>query len=133
MSDQSNFQGLFSVDQLKKKGTVKVNIGIVTFDEGDTSVVYAPALEVYGYGKGTDEAEKSFITGLSEFIDYTLAKDTLDSELKRLGWVIKGSKRNRKFRVPDFAYLLSNNERLIEILNTKPVKTFKTDIPMALA
>lgn len=133
MPNDLNFSGLFSLNKKNRPETMMVNLGIITFEDGKSTVVYAPALEVYGYGNDLEEAKLSFETGLLEFIDYTTAKSTFDSELERLGWKLKGSKKNRKFKVPDFAYLLSNNERLIDIMNTRSVRTFQTDIPLALA
>lgn len=129
MSKTLNFRGLFS----NKKGTfVDVGIKLVQFKDSGCQVVYAPALEVYGYGKNIEEAKDSFVTCLEEFIDYTIAKGTLQSELKRLGWKIKGRKNNKTFKVPDFSDLLTKNERLIEIMNEREVRTFKADIPMAI-
>lgn len=129
MSDKLKFAGLFK----GKHGTyVDVSVNLVQFKDSSNHVIYAPALEVYGYGKTVDEAKKSFVTCLEEFIDYTRAKGTVTSELKRLGWTIKGRKKNRTFKIPDFAHLLAKNERLIDIMNDRDVRTFKADIPMAI-
>ena len=108
-------------------------VNLVQFkDSTGFQVIYAPALEIYGYGKTVVEAKKSFETCLEEFVDYTIAKNTLTKELKRLGWKIKGRKNNRTFKVPNFSEMLRDNERLIDILNEREVKTFKADIPMAI-
>lgn len=121
-----------SFRNLRNKATIDVSISLVNFEEEGTEILYAPALEVYGYGNSFSEAKKSFGVCLSEFIDYTLSKGTLDDELKRMGWTIKGHKNNRKYKTPELAELLVNNERLIKIVNHKNFKTFKADIPMAL-
>jgi len=129
MSEKLKFRGQFS----NKKGSlVDVGVNLVQFKDTGNYVIYAPALEVYGYGKTIQEAKDSFVTCLEEFIDYTISKRTFYSELKRLGWKIKGKKNNRTYKIPDFSYFLNKNERLINIMNEREVRTFKADIPMAM-
>jgi hypothetical protein len=129
MSSKLNFHG-----KLKNTlgGTADVEVNLVQFKDNDCYVLYAPALEVYGYGKTVEESKNSFITCLEEFINYTLSKGTLTAELKRLGWKIKGTKSKRQYKTPVFSDLLSNNDRLIDIINERNVRTYKADIPMAL-
>jgi len=129
MSDKLKFQGQFSN---KKGAIVEVTVDLVQFKDSGNYVVYAPALEVYGYGKTVQEAKDSFVTCLEEFVDYTVSKKTITSELKRLGWKIKGRKNNRSFKIPDFSELLTKNKRLIDIMNARSIRTFKADIPMAM-
>ena len=54
------------------------------FDDG-IFFVYAPALEVVGYGKSEEDAEHSFNIVLDEFLTYTKAHNTLETNL--LVWV----------------------------------------------
>ncbi len=129
MSGKLKFTGKFS----NKKGSiVDVTVNLVQFKDTGSHVVYAPALEVYGYGRSVQEAKDSFVTCLEEFVDYTISKGTVTSELRRLGWKIKGRKNNRTFKVPDFSELLTKNERLIDIMNNREVRTYKADVPMAM-
>jgi hypothetical protein len=121
------FSGSF---ENKAGNQIDVSFNFVIFKQEDVFVLYAPALEVYGYGKSEDEARDSFVTCMEEFLDYTIAKGTLFSELKRLGWKMKGRKSNRKFSIPDFSELLRNNQRLIDILNTNEVRTYRENMHM---
>ena len=116
----------------QKGSNVDVTVNLVQFKDTGSYVIYAPALEVYGYGKTVQQAKDSFVTCLEEFFDYTISKGTITSELKRLGWKIKGRKNNRTFKIPDFSELLTKNERLINIMNEREVRTFKVEIPMAM-
>ena len=129
MSDKHKFKGQFTN---RKGSAVDVTVNLVQFKDTGNYVIYAPALEVYGYGKTIQEAKDSFVACLEEFVNYTIAKGTLTSELKRLGWKIKGRKNNRSFKIPDFSELLTQNKRLIDIMNEREVRTFKADIPMTL-
>ncbi len=130
MVENLHFQGLF---KHKEGHTVDAILTLIQFKESGNQIIYAPALEVYGYGKTISKARESFKTCLEEFIDYTLAKGTLESELKRLGWEIKGKQKNRKYKVPDFSDFLKDNQRLINILNEKEVRTYKENIPLAVS
>jgi len=127
MAVKHKFVGHFSD---RKGAFVDVTVNIVQFKDTGNYIIYAPALEVYGYGKTIQEAKDSFAVCLEEFIDYTIAKGTFIPELKRLGWTIKGNKNNRTFKIPDFSEMLINNEHLIQVMNTKEVRTFKADIPI---
>ncbi|MBN4072977.1 hypothetical protein JYT74_02940 [Crocinitomix catalasitica] len=130
MAGEFTFTGNFS--SLKGKAQANVSVNLVQFKQDGAYVIFAPALEVYGYGKTVQEAKDSFILGLEEFLSYTTNKNTLKSELQRLGWKIKGRKSKRKFKIPDFSEMLLRNDRLIEIMNTQSVRTFQADIPMAI-
>lgn len=122
----------FSANVLGNYTKILVNLTLISFKEDEIIIIYSPALDVYGYGENISEAKTSFNTCLEEFINYTLAKNTFKSELKRLGWKIKGRLNNRKFKIPDFSDFLKNNQHLIDILNEKEVHTFKEDVPMAI-
>ena len=94
MLDKHKFKGQFTNIE---GSAVDVTVNLVQFKDTGNYVIYAPALEVYGYGKTIQEAKDSFVTCLEEFVNYTIAKGTLMPELKRLGWKIKGRKNNRSF------------------------------------
>ena len=130
MQNKFNFKGIM---ESKMGAYITVNISLIQFEDSGSQVIYAPALEVYGYGINTKEARGSFEECLLEFIDYTISKGTLNTELKRLGWKIKGKKSNRSYTIPDFSHLLRNNKRLIDLMNEKEIRTYKADIPMAIS
>lgn len=93
-----------------------VFLDLIIFREDDTHIVYCPPLEVYGYGKDEDEARESFKFALAEFFKYSTNKNTLRTELKRLGWQLKRSK-TKPMVPPPITELLSTNDNLSRIYN----------------
>lgn len=128
MSNNLNLSGKF---ENKKGQGIEVNLQIVQFNDNGVEVLFAPALEVYGYGNDFKEAVKSLSICLDEYLNYTHQKGTFEEDLKRLGWKIKGSKNNRKYKTPMFSEMLTNNERLIDIINNKQIQTYSTNLAMA--
>lgn len=80
--------------------TVKLNVPLIIFREGSTVIAFCPVLDLSGYGKTEREAKESFEIVVSEFLDYTTKKRTLDKELKKLGWSV--SKNAKKASPPDW-------------------------------
>lgn len=80
-------------------------------------MIYAPALDLFGYGKTKKEAKESFEITLDEFVRYTVNKGTLIPELKRLGWEVLKSKKKPKLIAPSLSSLLSDNEQFNELFN----------------
>lgn len=64
--------------------TIKVQVQYMK--EGDTAVVYSPALEISGYGKSLQEAQEDFHHAVNIFIEETTAHGTLEKALQALGW-----------------------------------------------
>jgi hypothetical protein len=122
----------FSAGFAKGATEYHVVVNIVQFKDSGSYVLFAPAMEVYGYGRTVGEARSSFEISMKEFLSYSDNKGTLLKELTRLGWEVKGGKKNRKFKVPEFSDLLRTNDRLMEILNNRDVRTFKANVPMAI-
>lgn len=69
-------------------GGKQVTVQLLLLLWGDDAVnyVYSPQLDLTGYGYNEVEAKESFNHQLEEFISYSLNKNTLLSELKKLGW-----------------------------------------------
>lgn len=63
-----------------------VNIQLQLMKEGETAIVYSPALDICGYGSTPEEAKKDFDVALKIFLDETTAHHTLDKALEELGW-----------------------------------------------
>jgi len=101
---KSTTKGFISVDQNKIEGSL------------DITIVYCPPLEVYGYGVDENEAHESFKISLAEFFRYCTNKNTLRSDLERLGWQMKRSK-SKPMIPPSITELLSSNENLSRIYN----------------
>lgn len=118
-----NFTGKFA----GKTGRVDVNVGVFQFNEDGTTIVYSPAFDLSGYGKDPQEARKSFEIAIEEFFTYTIHKNTLVSELKRLGWNVRSMKQ-KKIAAPSLAKQITQNDYLAEILNEKQFTKFDQTI-----
>lgn len=112
MNKNFSFSGTWSSASDK----IHVNIPIYIFEESDTIIYYCPALDISGYGQSDEEARGSFKTTLGEFFTYTLRKKTFFSEMKRLGWTVRNSKK-KPMVPPSVDQMLATNEQFSHILN----------------
>ena len=120
---RSTVKGFITMDKNKIEGS----LDIIIFQENDTTVVYCPPLEVYGYGTDEDEARESFKISLEEFFSYCINKNTLRTELKRLGWQMRRSKSKPMFP-PPITELLTTNENLSRIYNNFDFRKTATNV-----
>jgi hypothetical protein len=108
---------------------MNLTVSLFQFEEDGNTIIYSPAFDLSGYGKNVKEAKQSFAVTIEEFLFYTLKKNTLAKELKRLGWNIKiNDVKKRKFKTPDLAELITRNDYLAEILNEKQFTKFDQTI-----
>lgn len=123
-------QYIFRGDYKINQGEVMVDLLLVHFkDENDIHFIYSPHLDLSGYGKGLEEAKKSFEIVFKDFIDYTLKKKTLAKVLSSLGWKLKGSlKKPKKVLAPSIASVIGENKYVSEIFDKYPVNTFHTEV-----
>jgi len=112
-------------------GKYNVGLSLVEFEEDNVTIIYAPALDLSGYGYSQPEAKQSFFEALHEFFRYTNNKKTLDKVLKDLGWSVKGSKKKPKFNPPKDSDLVSLNPLYNEIVNSKNYKVSREDVEFA--
>jgi hypothetical protein len=89
---------------------------LLIFKEKNIHFVYAPALDVSGYGLTKKEAESSFLITLKAFLEFTSDNKTLESELLKLGWK---TENGAVFSPPYFDELLNKNPYLSEIVREK--------------
>ncbi len=114
------------------KSRIKVNLSLIQFEEDGTQIVYCPALDVCGYGITETEAMNSFTISLGEFFQYTTHKNTLESELKNMGWLVNKGK-NKPMSPPPMSHLLESNDNFSRIFNSHPFRKFDQafDLPLA--
>jgi len=112
-------------------GIYHVGLSLIEFKEEDVTVIYSPALDLSGYGHSKIDAKNSFSEALNEFFRYTNNKKTLDKVLKKLGWSVKGSKKNPKFSPPKDSELVTSNPLYNEIVNEKVYKVSREDVEFA--
>jgi hypothetical protein len=115
------------------KGLVNLQIPLISFIDGNTHIIYCPVLDLSGYGNDETEAKKSFDTVLEEYFTYTINKNSLWVDLKKLGWTIKKSKKNPEATPPHLSDLLEKNEEFSRIFNNYPFKKYNTAITLPAA
>ncbi len=120
----------FAGDFGNEKVNVKVQLDIISFEEEGTRICYSPALGLSGYGTDEEQAKKSFEISLEEFLKYTINKNILIEELKKLGWEVKGRKNNRIFKPPYLDQLFQNREYLSDIVRNKNFSRTTRDITL---
>lgn len=111
------------------KNSINFELPLFLFEEDNVWFAYLPSLDLNGYGETEVEAKESLNIVLDEFLRYTLNKDTLLSEMKRLGWQIKSKKK--PMHAPAISDLISTNEQLREIINYKEYSTshYQVNVP----
>jgi len=113
----------------KKK--VVFDLVVLSYLENDLHVIYAPSIDLFGYGKTESEANESFNLALEEFIKYTSNKGTLIKVLTQLGWEVKP--RKLYFKSPALGYMLKENEQFNEIFNQKDFSKFNHRVEVAVS
>jgi hypothetical protein len=89
-------------------------LDLLFFKEDNVFFVYAPALDITGYGLTETEAQHSFVETLEAFLDFTQKNKTLEGELKRLGW--QKEQTTMTFQPPFLDEMLQKNAYLSEII-----------------
>lgn len=113
------------------KKNVELSVSIFLWEEDSIFYVYAPALDLTGYGLNKEEARESFETVLHEFIVYTHNKKTIFKELENLGWAV--NKRKKRIISPDFEDLLSENEHFKHLYKSKDLTRDTSNVNLELA
>ncbi len=110
---QAQFKGQYS----GAKYTIQMSLSLYVWEEEGAFFVYAPTLDLTGYGNSEKEAKKSFEITLEEFLEYTHNKNTMFDDLENLGWTV--NRKKIKVRIPEFEDMINENEEFRQIL-TKP-------------
>ncbi len=113
------------------KNNLEFILSLIEFNEDDNIIIYSPAIDLSGYGKSREEAQKSFENAMEEFYRYTMNKGTFETILKKLGWNIKGSKNKRKYIQPFLDKLLQEKEYLQEIVREKDFRKFQHQVNLS--
>ena len=77
--------------------------------EGETAIVYSPALDLSGYGHNLDDAQNDFHKAVTIFLDECNNNGTLEEAFTSLGW----------------KHIDSHWEPQIEVLSPSTVEEFK--------
>ncbi len=109
------------------KDTLTVNLFLISFKDGESFIYYSPHLDLSGYGNTNEAARESFNLVLDEYCKYTLHKNTLWDDLKKHGWTVKSKQR---VYPPQFSDLMSSNETLQDVINTRDFTKQHFDLNM---
>ncbi|WP_420580859.1 hypothetical protein [Reichenbachiella sp.] len=124
--------GLRASGKLKtKKGVYEVSMPLVEFKEDDHFIVFAPSLDLSGYGKSAQEAKESYLEALDEFMRYTANKGSLDKALTELGWQLKSKKSIKTYIPPNHSKLIDQNPTYHEIIDNKEYKVSRENLELA--
>lgn len=113
-----------------KDTSVKVVLPLISFIEGDVTIIYSAALDLSGYGADEQAARRSFEVALEEFIKYTFNKGTYKKELKRLGWTVRKRKTEITFKPPFLDEQLRDNDYLSDILREKEFHRYNENVSL---
>lgn len=124
--------------KIQFKGSIKdtrnihqFELSLFSFIDEGVRIIYSPALDLSGYGKTIAEAKVSFELTLEEFVRYTSNKNSLQKELKRLGWEIK--KKSKPYSAPELSLMLQKNDYLANIFETKDFKKYNETVALPIA
>ncbi|WP_298147504.1 hypothetical protein [Flavobacterium sp.] len=110
---------------------VELSLSLFLWQEDNIFYVYAPALDLTGYGLSKEEARESFETVLQEFIVYTHNEKTLFAELENLGWAV--NKKKRRVVSLDFEDMLAENEHFNQLFKSKDLIKDYSKVNLQLA
>lgn len=110
------------IDQPKITNGAEVRLALLSYIEDNVHVIYAPALDLYGYGNDESEARTSFSVTLEEYISFTTEENSLASDLSRLGWNVNS--QSHSVTMPAWTSLLATNPHLNDVMTNRPFKKF---------
>lgn len=104
---------------------------IFIFQDEGTWFQYSPALDLTGYGETRSKAGDSFNVALAELVKYAKNKGTVKKMLVDMGWTFESlSKKHFKLISPSLHHLLSKDEYLQEIFDTKEFKKINLQLQL---
>lgn len=99
-----------------------INIELLTLqftDENGIKMIYAPQLDLTGYGDSLKNARKSFEFVLKDFIDFSIENSTLETIFLNYGWIKqKPDTETEQWIAPSIRWMLQNNQLLSEVLDS---------------
>lgn len=98
---------------------METHLSLLAFIENDIHYLNSPELDIYGYGQSESQVRDSFATTFKETMSYMVNKNTLETELKSLGWIVKKNKKGSLYIPPLFSHLIKEKEEVRNIVNTK--------------
>lgn len=94
--------------------SIRVWLDVFSYKEDGVQMMYAPALDLCGYGVTLDEAKKSFEVVVTEYLRFGLENDTLKDDLSAHGW--KSSSEMQEYESPDILSIIQSNKQLQSVM-----------------
>ncbi len=123
----------FSATLKAKNYTVKTKLDLLSFIEDGINIVYAPALDIYGYGESERQAQESFGVCFEEYIRYTMNKHTFEADLNSKGWKISSKGKNISLTSPDIFSYIHNNEQLKDIWQNREFRKYNQEYSIPIS
>ncbi len=127
MSKTGKFRGSFRGGRY----AVEVQLQLFSWEEEGLYFVYAPAMDLTGYGQTQEEANNSFGITMEESLKYMENKSTMFDELERLGWMV--NRRKKRVQAPDFETLISDNDEFAKLSKKPGVTVSDKSLELELA
>ena len=108
-------------------GNAEIRLALFSYVDEGVNVVYAPALDMFGYGEAEPVALQSFETTLNEYLTYVIQHKTLCKDLKKYGCTL--SKFEEEFcKAPALHELLLQDETFRKIINNRSYRRLDCSI-----
>ncbi len=99
-----------------------IRLAIFSYIDQGVQVVYAPALDLFGYGTDEAEARQSFETVLDSYLAHTAQNQTLTTDLQAHGWAVDPDMHT--VVAPALYETLRRNEEFYQIIQSRPFRKF---------
>ena len=109
--------------------SLETALSIFRFEENGSKIVYAPSLNVIGYGKTYDEADSDFEFCLSEFFRSTMSNGSFEREMEKLGWRMD----KQLMTAPTMQELLPRDAIFLEMFNNLNYRKQNRSMSLSLA
>ena len=102
---------------------ISVWLDVFSYKDNGVQMMYAPSLDLCGYGATVDDAKQSFEVVVSEYLRFGLENQTLETDLRAHGW--KSGSEMQEFESPDILSLIRRNKQLQKVMRNDYRKVSK--------
>lgn len=110
--------------------SIRIWLDVFSYKEDGVQMMYAPSLDLCGYGSTVEEAKQSFNVVVSEYFRFGLENGTLEADLRAHGW--KPSSEMQEYESPDILSIMRSNKQLQSVMRKDYRKVSKRlSVPVA--
>lgn len=102
---------------------IGVRLDVFSYKDNGVQMMYAPSLDLCGYGPTIEDAKRSFEVVVSEYLRFGLENRTLGMDLLAHGW--KSGSEMQEFESPDILSLIRRNKQLQKVMRNDYRKVSK--------